>query len=99
MPRKTVLIKQTTRHRCRVVKYLTYICMRFYGNMSTVGGYKTFRFGQSVELSHVEQLQVGLDASLDYGLVAHLEIKVYYAELVGKAAHQREQAWRENVYA
>lgn len=99
MPRKTVLIKQTTRHRCRVVKYLTYICMRFCGNMSAVGGNKPFRFGQSVELPHVKQPQVGLDASLYYGLAAHFQVKVYYAELVRKTVHQREKTRRKDVYS
>lgn len=77
-------------------QYIDYQSVR---NHSTVGGYKTFRFGQSVELPHVKQPQVGLDASLYYGLAAHFQVKVYYAELVKKTVHQREKTGRKDVYS
>ena len=54
---------------------------------------KTFCLGQSVKLADIKQAQVGLHASLDYSLVAHFQIKVYDAELVGEGIHQGEQTW------
>ena len=58
-----------------------------------------FRLTERVELSDIEQTEVGLETSADICLLASIEIEVDNAELVGPLCHQGEETRREDMDA
>jgi len=75
------------------------VFLQFSDSKSLIFADEAFRFSERVELAHVHKAQVLFLITMDVVVVAHCEIEVNYAELVGKISHQGEQAWREYMDA
>ena len=58
-----------------------------------------FRLTERVELSDIEQKEVGLETSADICLLASIEIEVDDTEFIRPLGHQREEARREDMDA
>ena len=58
-----------------------------------------FRLTERVELSDIEQTEVGLETSADICLLASIEIEVDDTEFIRPLGHQREEARREDMDA
>ena len=60
---------------------------------------KFLRLIQAIELADVEETEVGLHETYDVGTMAHGEVEVNDAKLIGEAIHQGEQTGREAMDA
>ena len=58
-----------------------------------------FRLNERMELSDIEQTEVGLETSADIRLLASIELKIADTKLVGPLRHQGEHSGREHMDA
>ncbi len=61
--------------------------------------YEVLCLFQRVELTYIEDIEIGLDKSYDVGTMTDGEVEVDDAETVGEPIHQREQTGREAMDA
>ena len=68
-------------------------------NLKKLRTNELFRLTERVELSDIEQTEVGLETSADICLLASIEIEVDDTEFIRPLGHQREEARREDMDA